>query len=125
MKKSGTLLIILLSGFVLACTYDTIAPEKVEVPENVSFSVDVIPIFDAEPESCNSSGCHNTGGTPPDLTEDNAYNSLTFFGYVNTDDPEQSLLYKKITVDGSMGKFATDQERAIILKWIEQGALDN
>lgn len=121
MKKSGTLLMLMLSGFMMACTYDTITPKEVEVPENVSFNVDVIPIFN---DNCNNSGCHSTGGIPPDLTPDNAYISLTFFGYVDVDFPEESELYKKITI-GSMEEYANDQDRAIILKWIEQGALDN
>jgi hypothetical protein len=122
MKKSGILLMITLCSSMLACTYDTITPKEVEVPENVSFNADVIPIFD---DDCNSSGCHTSGGIPPDLTPDNAYISLTFFGYVDTDFPEESELYKKIIPSGSMGEYATDQDRAIILKWIEQGALDN
>ena len=123
MKKSGILLMITLSGFMLACTYDTIAPKEVEVPENVSFNVDVIPIFNDN--DCNKSGCHNSGGIQPDLTPNNAYISLTFFGYVDTDFPEESELYKVILPTGSMAEFANDQDRAIILKWIEQGALDN
>lgn len=111
---------ILLSG-LYSCTYETIIPSEPEVPENVSFQVDVIPIFNS---SCNSSGCHNKGGIAPDLSSDNAYTSLTFFGYVNTDIPESSILYEEINT-GSMKGFATDQDRAIILKWIEQGALNN
>lgn len=121
MKKSGILLMLTLSGFMLACTYDTITPKEVEVPENVSFNEDVIPIFN---NGCNNPGCHTTGGLPPDLTPDNAYISLTFFGYVDVDFPEESILYKKITT-GTMYEYATDQDRAIILKWIEKGALDN
>ena len=121
MKKSGNLLIVVLCCFITACTYDIIPPKEVEVPENVSFNENIIPIFNG---ICNNSGCHTSGGVPPDLTPSNAYISLTFFGYVDVDFPEESELYIKIT-DGSMKQYATDQDRAIILKWIEQGALDN
>ena len=111
---------ILLSG-LYSCTYETIIPAEPEVPEDVSFELNVIPIFNS---SCNSSGCHNKGGIAPDLSPDNAYTSLTFFGYVDIDAPESSTLYEEINT-GSMKGFATDQDRAIILKWIEQGALNN
>ena len=111
---------ILLTG-LYSCTYETIESKEPEVPENVSFGIDVIPIFNS---SCNASGCHSKGGIPPDLSEQNAYTSLIFFGYVDTDIPDQSKLYLKITT-GTMKEFATDQDRAIILRWIEQGALDN
>lgn len=121
MKKSGILIIFILFGFMLACTYDTIAPRKVEVPENISFDENVIPIFN---KSCNVSGCHSNNGISPNLSANNAYISLTFFGYVDTDFPEESKIYIKTTI-GSMNQYATDQDRAIILKWIEQGAPDN
>jgi hypothetical protein len=121
MKKFGIIITLFISSFITACTYDTIAPEKIEVPEMISFNADVIPIFDGV---CNNSGCHSDGGISPNLTEDDAYTSLIFFGYVNTDVPEESEIYLKITT-GSMTEYASDQDRAIILKWIEQGALDN
>ena len=104
------------------CTFDQIPPGPVEVPDSVSFSLDVLPIFDA---NCNSSGCHNSGGIPPDLSPDGAWISLVYFDYVDTAAPDQSLLMKKISSGGSMEKFATDQDRAVILKWIETGAANN
>ncbi len=111
---------ILFTG-LYSCTYETIESKEPEVPENVSFGIDVVPIFNS---SCNASGCHSKNGIAPDLSSQNAYTSLIFFGYVDTDNPPQSDLYIKIT-SGSMKGFASDQDRAIILKWIEQGALDN
>ena len=107
--------------YFTSCEYDTITPKPIEVPDTVSFALDVAPIFDS---NCNASGCHNTGGVSPDLTLDNAYISLTFFGYVDTTNPENSSLYSKI-FSGSMKNNASDQDREIILKWIQQGALDN
>lgn len=107
--------------FIESCTYDEIIPKEVVVPDSVSFVTDIIPIFNS---NCNNSGCHNTNGIPPDLSADKAWISITFFGYLNTAEPENSLLYTKINT-GSMKINATDQHRALILKWIEQGAQDN
>ncbi|MDH4091642.1 MAG: hypothetical protein OEV74_14330 [Cyclobacteriaceae bacterium] len=115
------LIAIAISGALVSCTYEELIPPKVEVPDSVKFSANIIPIFNT---SCNSVGCHSKSGIPPDLTEANAYNSLIFFGYVDTDVPESSILYEKITT-GSMKDNATDQDRALILEWIKQGALDN
>jgi len=124
MKKKiiSSLCIAFYFGLLISsCTYDEITPKVVEVPDNVSFAADVLPIFE---NTCSKSGCHSTNGVPPNFTKDNAYISLTFFGYVNINAPEESKVYQKITT-GSMKNYATDQDRAIILRWIEQGALDN
>lgn len=121
MKNYGVILILILIGTMTACTYETISPKEPEVPSDVSFNDNVIPIFNG---ICNNSGCHSNGGISPNLNSSNAYISLTFFGYVDLDVPAESELYKKITT-GSMKDYASDQDRAIILKWIEQGALDN
>jgi len=103
-----------------SCTYDTFSPQ---VPDEVSFSSDIISVFNT---NCNGAGCHNEGGTPPDLSPANAWNSLTTGGYINTTSPENSLLYSKILPpDGSMARFATDRDRTLILNWIQQGARDN
>lgn len=114
-------MVVLMAGGMLACTYETIEPVETVVPDSVRFSDNLIPIFN---KSCNTTGCHSKGGIPPDLTPENAYNSLIFFGYVDTDVPEESIVYQE-TSSGSMKKYATDQDRALILKWIEQGALNN
>ena len=121
MRNYCALIVLILLGATSSCTYETISPKEPEVPTEISFNDNVIPIFNG---ICNNSGCHSTGGIPPNLTPTNAFVSLTFFGYVDLDVPEESEIYKKIT-DGSMKDYATDQDRAIILKWIEQGALDN
>ena len=110
---SSFILIILISG----CEYEKIEP--VLAPDNVIFSSDVQPIFTSKCISCH-------GGTQaPDLREQNSYSVLTAGSYLNLTEPENSNFYKKISGSGSMAQYATNEDRAIILRWIELGALDN
>ena len=96
-----------------------------EITRPVSFAADIIPIFN---KSCNLSGCHNAGGIKPDLSANNAYNSLTVGNYYNTAAPETSELYLWMT-----GKKSTPMPpsginkdyNALVLAWIKQGALNN
>jgi hypothetical protein len=116
------LLVVTIVGGVLAsCTWEEIKPQKVTVPDSAKFALNIVPIFTT---NCAKSGCHVKGFQAPDLSAPNAYTSLIYYGYVDTDSPEQSALYLKITT-GSMKDKATDVDRALILKWIQQGALDN
>jgi len=122
----GSAIIILTIFFLFgldACTYDTLKYISPETPDTVSFSNDLIPFFT---ENCAMSGCHIAGGQTPDLSSANAYNSLTQLGYIETDTSKaaESVIYQKITT-GSMAQYANDQGRALLLKWIEQGAKNN
>jgi hypothetical protein len=114
-------LVVALGVGVSSCTYYENDPVPVEVPDTVYFDANVLPIFDAR---CDNTGCHATGGIAPDLTTANAYNSLIVFGYVDTDLPAQSQLYLKMST-GSMAKFCNPGDADIVLRWIEQGALDS
>ncbi len=96
-----------------------------EITRPVSFTGDIVPIFNS---SCNGSGCHNAGGKSPDLTIVNAFNSLSSGGYVNTGDPQSSLLYLWMT--GKKGtpmplSGANKDYNALVLAWIKQGANNN
>ena len=116
------LLIISLNS---GCKYDSVLPETVPPGDTIYFSLDILPIFN---DGCNFSGCHNFGGTPPDLTPNNAYGELTTGGYINLDTPDQSELYKWVNGEGSipMPISGTDPVTASkILRWIEQGAQNN
>ncbi|MFY0653156.1 MAG: hypothetical protein JXQ96_14035 [Cyclobacteriaceae bacterium] len=115
---------ILISVTMLSsCVYEEVLPEVIELPEGevLSFSEDIQPIFDAK---CNSIGCHN-GNVAPNLLASDAYNDLITGNYINTGTPENSSLYIDIDFGGSMQLYATPLERAIILKWIEEGAQNN
>ncbi len=104
-----------------SCEYDNIVPIEVELPDSVSFSLDIIPIFDA---SCNSAGCHNTGGIAPDLTAEFAYNNLMLYNFIDTTvSPEENTFILKL--QGSMEKYILPKDYELILFWIEQNAPNN
>ena len=108
-----------------SCQKEYVEIEQIDIPDTISFAVNVMPIFN---ESCNSAGCHNAGGAPPELTEENAHFELTISGYVDPQDPEASVLYQRmISTTKPMppaGKLG-ESKLQIILNWIEQGALNN
>ena len=116
-------MMLLLGG----CIYDWVVPPEVpEIPEDVeiSFANEILPIFNT---GNNCTACHRTGGQTPDLTESNAYNSINSAKYINPTTPEESLIYK-VPAPGSSGhrhKVYTEQQAALILAWIKQGAKNN
>jgi len=122
--KKLILLIVTLIGITTwqSCQYEWVDPVDVVVPDVVSFSVDIQPIFD---RSCNNAGCHSTGGTAPDLKPSNAYADLFAKDLIDLATPENSILYKKCATGGSMNKHTQPGDPEIILKWIEEGALNN
>lgn len=123
MKIRSALMLLVMAAFMLcSCEYEWITPEKVTIPDNVSFSADVMPIFN---NGCNTAICHGPGATPPDLSESNAYNALINGNYVDTDIPESSIIYTSMTT-GSMKPYVQNPADAeIILAWIKQGAENN
>ncbi len=109
--------------FIASCEYDFIQPPAVIIPEVLSFSDDVIPIFN---ESCNGSGCHASGFGILDLSPENAYNDLFVKSLINIDVPDQSELYQKLTEpNGTHVGRSTPAQQAIILEWINKGAKNN
>ena len=119
MKILKALMIFAAAVFLLsACEYEWIEIE-VEVPDVVSFTDHVMPIFENDCVSC-----HGPSGSAPDLSAEAAYNSLISGNYVNLDNPSASLIYTSMTT-GTMKDYATLGTPEIILRWIEQGANDN
>jgi hypothetical protein len=108
------------------CTYNKFEVKPLDGP--VSFQKDILPIFDAA--SCAQPGCH--GGDNPNgglnLGDDKAYTQLTTKGYINTAEPEISILYLRLS-DNSSPMPPTGQLPASslnkILDWIKQGAKNN
>jgi len=120
LKKLGLVLLGLV--FLSACTSKTIVyPSASTGP--ISFSKDVLTLFT---NNCAQSGCHVTGGIPPDLSAGNAYNSLISGGYVNTATPQQSLIYTVVISSGAMNSHLPNfSDQQVILNWIKQGAKNN
>lgn len=119
---AGATLILILSVFV-SCSYDHF-PE-IEPVEEVSFSMDIIPIMES---SCSTANCHD-GSFHPNLTT-----GLAYFGlvpeYVDTMLPAESLLIKSIEFlpgisEMPPGVQLSELDRTLILQWIENGALNN
>ncbi|MBN2350065.1 MAG: hypothetical protein JXJ22_14590 [Bacteroidales bacterium] len=113
-------LIFVISVCLASCEYNK--KEEIQIgdlPDPILYGEHIQPIFNT-----NCITCHN-GSTPPNLTVDNSFFELTAGGYINVDNPEDSKFYKKISGSGSMAQYASDLDRAYILKWIEQGANDD
>jgi uncharacterized membrane protein len=107
---------------ITGCSYDTIVYPEPEIPDTISYGTDIAPIFET---NCTASTCHATGVIDPDLTSANSYNSLTTGNYIDTSSPEASIVYIKLSPGGSMEQYANNQERALILAWIKDGAQNN
>ena len=123
MKRYIKVLAFLFMIGLVACEYDYIFKEKGDVvipdPDPInptSFETQVEPIFQ---DKCVA--CHNS--TKPVLTTGSAYANLTNGGYINTNNPQESIVYKRST-DGH-GKNMGSQELKLLLKWIVEGATDN
>ena len=91
--------------------------EKPVIPPGISFSLDVQPIFDAKCMDCHS------GLINPNLTYEESHINLINGGFINTDDPESSIIYEKLRESHSSR--ATEEEKLIILLWITEGAENN
>ncbi|WP_133158898.1 cytochrome c family protein [Flavobacterium alvei] len=127
MKKIFQYLMMLtVSLMATSCYYDEMPAEPVTpIPETVSYSKDIQPLWDTD---CIS--CHKTGATSPDLTAANSYLALTKNNkYVIPGDAASSSLHKSLVGDGAAimptaGKWS-DSKIALVDKWINAGALNN
>ena len=102
-----------------ALSDETAFPGERQTP--ISFAVNIqTAIFNPK-----CAGCHNNtspqGGL--DLTEGNAYNNINNATYINLTMPSSSLIYTKPLA--SHGGTYSPGEADNVLKWIEQGAIDN
>jgi hypothetical protein len=106
-----------------SCDYDNINPEPIVMPtDSISFKTDIAPVF----TSRNCTNCHGVGAVAPDLTAANAYSSIMgISSLINKQDPKSSVFYVKVTT-GSMKDYGMNaMEKALLLKWIEEGANNN
>lgn len=100
-------------------------PEPVSITTPVSFSGDIMPIFNA---SCNMASCHLPGGPSPDLSAANAYDQLHTKAQLDLANPASSKLYVRMAATTNpmppFGKLPAN-ELSKILTWIQQGANKN
>jgi len=123
-QTKGLLALVLTTALLsTGCSWDKL--EIPEPPEVVSFSADIIPIFNT---SCNAVGCHAANGISPNLSVASAYADLFNKGLVDTADPSASDLYSRMNSSsapmppqGKLNQYQVD----LVLAWIEQGAIDN
>ena len=106
-----------LTGLLLFGSCEKVVYPIPELPDTVSYSLDIQPIWDNKCVSCHS------GSRDPDLRPEDSYASLINGGYVDTDNPEDSELIKKLY--GSHDARATETEKQVILLWIGEGAKNN
>jgi hypothetical protein len=128
MKKIilSAMMILLAMGITLiGCYKDIILPDAAFDPDGppqaVSFSKDIAPLVSSK---CALSGCHVSGGHAPNMALGSAYVAMVNGGFVNTDIPKQSIIYKMI--NGEMQQYipsAADRQK--IYDWIRNGAPNN
>jgi len=112
--------------FFGSCTYKYNIKESgviINPTDTVKFATQVVPIF--SDATCIS--CHKSGSTRPDLSASAAYSEITSMGLLNLTDPAQSKLYQHPLASTSTHSWKkyTDNQAAIILMWITQGAKNN
>jgi cytochrome c5 len=120
--------IVLYSGLILlfqSCYYDTVIEEEViPPPDDVSYSNDIQPLWDADCVSCHK------GAIPPDLTDENSWDELVNNGYVVPfESDESSLMNSLYGTNGEQlmppaGKWS-DNKINLVKAWIDQGAKNN
>jgi hypothetical protein len=122
--KKFILILALFAGFLAwqSCEYDWVEAEPINPSDTLSFSAEIIPIFE---RGCNASVCHGAGGKDPILTRDQAYDNLVSGGYVDTTTPENSSIYTSMAPGGSMSGYSETGDAEKVLIWIQQGALNN
>ncbi len=111
-----SMLALVFTGFY-GCEKVTLEGPTVNPNEPVSFSEDIIPIFN---DNCIS--CHD-GAISPTLTEGEAYDELISEDIVNTGAPAESELVVKLREGHLAG--LSDFNIQKIEVWIAQGALNN
>ncbi len=118
MKKLFYLLFAaVLTGIMLFGSCEKVVYPLPELPDTVSYSLDIQPIWDNKCVSCHA------GSREPDLRPENSYDALIDGGYINETEPAESDLMKKLY--GTHDSRATENEKQLILLWIEEGAKNN
>ncbi|MBN8857852.1 MAG: hypothetical protein J0H29_05665 [Sphingobacteriales bacterium] len=127
MKRPAVWAILLMATIIGlgSCYKDIIKPELASntegPPQPVSFKNELAPLFNS---SCALAGCHVSGGHHPYMNTDISYQQIVNGGFVNTDFPKESILYKMINTE--MAQYipsASDRQK--VYDWIRNGAPNN
>ena len=128
MKKLIRLIALAMAGLVFgACDYNKSSEITPTVKDDVSFKLDIQPIFNQECVSCHKPSM----GLEPDLRDGFAYQSLMGLpeGSIVPGDAEGSELNDMLHGGGDNpmppGGSMKPTHVALIKKWIDEGALDN
>ncbi len=119
-------MVLMVSLMATSCYYDEMPPEAViPLPESVSYSKDIQPLWD---QDCIS--CHSPGTAAPDLTVANSHKALTTNNkYVIPGNALTSILHNSLVGEGALQMPPTqkwsDSKIALVDKWIKDGALNN
>ncbi len=120
-KSIRILLMVIVFAFGTAsCEYEFVEVDQPDPDVEVSFSQQIAPIFSGN----NCTACHGAGGTPPNLNADQAYNSIVP-ALIDADAPEASRIYQTPAPSSNHPAKYTPAQAALILAWIQQGALNN
>lgn len=120
-KHMLTLFIGVLMFGMVSCEYVTIQPKEIVIPDTpVSFKTDIEPMF----TQLNCIQCH-PALHQPDLAVNKAYASLTSMNLVDTQNPAGSKLVEYINAGHNTAANMTGTQKALILKWITEGAKNN
>lgn len=114
---------------IIACVLVACEKSYVKAPDivsDVSFNDDILPVMVLHCKSC-----HEVDKVFPGLILNAAmsYDQLLSDGvnapYVNTNDPESSILYRRMNKDMPQFGLLSNDKIALFLKWIQEGALNN
>lgn len=114
---------------IIACVLVACEKSYVKAPDivsDVSFNDDILPIM---VQHCKS--CHEVDKVFPGLilNAEMSYDQLLSDGanapYVNINDPESSILYRRMNKDMPQFGLLSNDKIALFLKWIQEGALNN
>lgn len=116
--------LVLLSLITSSCYYDTFPENQLPIPDEVSYSEDIQPLWNQDCVSCHQ------GNIPPNLSADVSYNSLITGGYVIEFNASESVLYHSLLgIEGvslmpPSSRWPDDQIQ-LVEKWIDDGAENN
>jgi hypothetical protein len=129
MKNILKIFILISMGlFLNSCYYDSF-PQDIddgggEVPEEVSYSTDIMPLWEGQCVACHQ------GSVPPDLRPENSYDSL-LNGFVEAGKSEESNLYLSLIHAPGVSPMPSPSNQwpasqtNLVKAWIDQGAKNN